>query len=75
MFPYNASRHSFANDSEVQPSTPKKSKPKNNKPVTPRKGCENLKLGVIQPHYPLLNGDFYFYDIIQFVLSKKVYTD
>jgi len=42
MYPYNASQHLFENNSELQPSTPKKSKPKNNKPVTPRKGCENL---------------------------------
>lgn len=29
------------------PSTPTKTKPKDNKPVTPRKGCE---MGVISPH-------------------------
>ena len=42
MYPYNASQHLLANYSEAQPSTPKKSKPKDNRPVTPRKGCENL---------------------------------
>ena len=42
MYPHNVSQNFVANNSEMQPGTPKKSKPKNNKPMTPRKGCKYL---------------------------------
>ena len=37
MYQTNASQHLYAKNSEVRPTTPKKSKPKNDEKVTPRK--------------------------------------
>ena len=42
MYPHNVAQNFVANNPEVQPGTPKKSKPKNDKRATPRKGWKQL---------------------------------